>query len=85
MSYLAIIKADKKIHMNEVYYKYNSISIYKLKNYNLFFKLLREAKIKIQFRIGIFKNGPRIGTLHDHGTLFAIKEKYLQELYNKIY
>lgn len=85
LTYLAVIKADRKVHMNKVYYKYTNLSIYKLKNFETFLKLLNQAKIKIQFRIGIFKSGPRFGQLHDRGTVFAIKEKYLLELYEQIY
>lgn len=41
--------------------------------------------IRITFKIGIFKNDPKKGKIHDHGTGFDINESNLLLLYTQIY
>ena len=85
LEYLAVVGANKRVYQGKTYFKYTNLNIYKIKNFKTFLRLLSQAKIKIQFRIGVFKKGPRFGQTHDRGTVFAIKTKYLNELFEKIY
>ncbi|MBP3460800.1 MAG: MvaI/BcnI restriction endonuclease family protein [Bacilli bacterium] len=84
LKYLAYIKAIKKYTKNEVYFKYTKINFYKLKSFEEFIKLIEQGKIRITFKISIYKKGKKIGKTYDHGTGFDIKEENLISLYEKI-
>lgn len=85
ITYLALFRV-KRIYMHGVpYFKYSNMEIYKLKSFSTFIDLLEKGKIKIQFKIGRFKKGKRIGEIHDRGTGFQIKTSDLIELYELIY
>lgn len=86
LSTLAYIKAERKWDQIEraVYFKYTEITFYKLKSFEQFIKLIENGRIKILFKIGIYKSGKRKGQIHDHGTSFSIKDCNLQYLFNKI-
>lgn len=81
---LAFIEADRKIVNNELYFKYNNVTIYKLKSFNTFLELLNNGIIRINIKIGIYKSGPRVGQTHDHGTGFQILYSDLEKLFIKI-
>jgi len=51
---------------------------------NNFIDLIEKGSIRITFKIGVFKNGPRIGTTHNHGTGFDIIRKDIKMLYDII-
>lgn len=84
LKYLLFIKANKKLVHNELYYKYYEYNFYQLKNMDCFIKLIEAGKIRVTFNIGVFRVGKRYGQTHDHGTSFAIKEKNLPLLFNKL-
>lgn len=81
---IAYIESTSKFKSNIEYFKYDSISFYKIKNYETFFKLIEKGKIRITFKIGVFLSGKRIGEIHDHGTGFDIDKNDIELLYNKI-
>lgn len=84
LKYLAIVKAYNKIINGIEYFKYCEIKFYELKDFNKFLWLIELGIIKVTFNIDVFKNGRRIGQVHDHGTNFSINEAYLCNLYNNI-
>lgn len=84
MAKLAVVKVLKRHEGEKDYLKYYRADIYKLRSFNCFIKLIKEGKIIIKLNIGTFTSGRRIGQIHDHGTAFAIDEKYLVELFDKI-
>lgn len=79
---LAIIKAYSKKDKDWEYFKYNSINIYYLKNFEKFIQLIEEGVIRINFKLNIKTKGDRIGQIHDHGTSFDILEQDILKLYN---
>jgi len=85
VKYLALIKVQTKIINKKKYYNYQSMKIYKFKNFADFIKAIEHDYIRIQFKIGVFKSGKRIGQTHDRGTGFQISEKNIESLYTKIY
>lgn len=85
LQYLALIKVAYKYYNGKKYYKYNNLQIYKLKSFNAFLDLLEKQKIKISFKIGIYKSGNKFGKMHDRGTGFEIDINYINLLYEKIY
>lgn len=83
--YLAIVKATKKIINGSTYYKYNEIKFYKIKNFDTFLKLIKQGKIRINLRLGVYRSGKRKGDLHDRGTAFQIRECDILKLFDEIY
>lgn len=82
--YLALIKVKTKKMNKKTYYKYESMDIYKFISFENFLTAIENNYIKIQFKIGIFKTGKRIGETHNRGTGFQINEKYMTKVYKRI-
>lgn len=82
--YLALIKAKKKIEDGLTYYKYYDLKFYKIKNFYTFIKLIEKGKIRVTFRIGLYKKGKRKGEPHDRGTAFQIRECDILKLFDEI-
>lgn len=85
LKYLALIKVNTKYYNNIKYYKYEKLEVFKLISFEAFLEALKTDKIWVQFKIGVFKSGKRLGQTHDRGTGFQINEKSLNSLYTKIY
>lgn len=81
---LAIIKANKTIDNGCEYFKYRNMYMYKFKSFNNFIDLIENGKIRICFKVGLYKSGNKFGKTYDHGTGFEIKECNLLEMYDKI-
>ena len=82
---LAIIKGYPYKRNNEKVYKYTNLSIYKLKDFEAFLRLIEEDKIYITFNIGTHLDEAKYGQIYDRGTAFKIDNKYIEELFTKIY
>ena len=70
---------------NKKYYKYYQIKYYKLKNFNKFIELIEQGTIRISFKIGFFKSGPKKDLYHDRGTSFELEAKNFYKLFKRIY
>lgn len=81
LNYLAFISAHRKFVDGIEYFKYYKIDFYKLRNFDRFLFLLEKKKIRVTFKISVFKSGKKIGDIHDHGTSFDIKEEDLLLLF----
>ena len=42
-----------------------------------------DGKIRVKLKIGIYRDGPKKGQIHDHGTSFEIDEINIEKLYIK--
>lgn len=83
MKLLAFVKAISKKMCGEEYFKYYSMVIYILKDFETFIELLEEGIIRLNFKLNIRTKGEKIGQIHDHGTSFSISEENLNKLYDK--
>lgn len=81
---LAFIKAYVKKIEKQEYFKYYDLKLYELKDFDTFIKLIEKGLIRINFKIGVFRKGNKLGKIHDHGTSFSIQESNLINLYNHI-
>lgn len=81
---IALIQADQKIINDEKYFHYHTLTIYELKDFNTFLKLLNQGYIKVGIKLGVFRHGNRYGDLHDHGTSFEISIQDIDKLYKKL-
>ncbi len=63
--------------------KFNKMSIYKNADIDLFWSLLNNDDIVVDFRIGVYKSGKNEGKTHDHGTGFRIKKNKIECLYKE--
>ena len=84
LNYLAYIIGYPYNINNETYYKYTTLKIYKLKDFNNFIELLENNKIHITFNIGYFRTGKRVGEIHDRGTAFKLSIESIEELFELI-
>ncbi len=84
LSYLAFIKAWSKTIKGIDYYNYYAIQFYELKSFNVFLFLMEQGVIRITFKIGVFREGPRMDEIHDRGTSFEIEEQNIQKLFNQL-
>ncbi len=84
LEYLAIVRADEKYTMGVRMCRFNELHVFKLKSFEKFLWLLENGVIKVNFKIGVFKSGKRIGQIHDRGTDFSINYSYLNNLFDKI-
>ena len=82
---LALIKGYPYKRNNEKNYKYTNLSIYKLKDFEGFLKMLEEGKAYITFNIGTHTSKERYGQIYDRGTAFKINSNYIDYLFKKIY
>ena len=84
LKYLAMVSASNKVINKEKFFKYNNFKIYKLTTFEKFLELLEQGKIRITFKIGIFKSGKRFGQTHFHGVGFELNYNAITELFEKI-
>lgn len=82
---LAIIKASKKKINNIEYFRYYLITLYTLKNFNTFLKLLAEGDIEVTIISRINKTGELKGRYCNKNLVFQIKKANIEKLFNKIY
>lgn len=80
---LCIIKVHTKTFNNIIYFRVKSFQIYRCKEFNNFIDLISNDKIRITFKIGVFKSGRRVGEIHDRGTGFDLNIKYIEEMFDK--
>lgn len=81
---LAIVSFNKRIKDNITQFHFYDINFYKLKSEIVFFKLIEQGIIYMQFNLGVYKSGFKIGKEHDNGICFCININSLFKLYKKI-
>lgn len=84
LKYLARIIADVKVIDGTEYFHYNQIKFYRLKGFEDFISLIEDGHVKINFNIGVYRDGNRKGKIHDRGVGFSINRRYLNMLYDEI-
>lgn len=84
LKYLALVIASSCIICGEGYYHYESITFYKLKDFNSFVNAIDNGVIDITFKIDVHKELNKLGKTYDHGTDFAIDISNLHEIYEEI-
>lgn len=84
LKYLAFIRVASTIICGEGYYHYHKINFYKLRDFNTFIDLIDKGIIEITFKIGIHKEGTKIGKVYDHGTDFSIRVIDIERLFEEI-
>lgn len=84
LKYLALIEAKSLYKNHTVYFKYQNLHLYQLKNFSYFIKAIEDGIISITFTISTFQHGKRIGQIHNHGTAFRIHSKHLKAIYDDI-
>lgn len=84
LTWLAVIKAWTKAIAKKEYYKYYDIQFFHLKDFKVFLHLLELGIVRITFKIGVYREGDKMGEIHDRGTGFEIQEQNMQKLFDKI-
>ncbi|MBE6138824.1 MAG: MvaI/BcnI restriction endonuclease family protein [Firmicutes bacterium] len=81
---LFLVHGQQKVLDNQIYFKYLDYSCYVIKGFNHFINCLENGYIRVSFKIGLIRSGPKTGQICNHGTSFDIKESQIEALYNKI-
>ena len=84
LSYMAYISVRKEIINNVLYFKYEDMKLYKLKDFNTFLNLIEEGKIIVTFKLYQFHDKDKYGLIQDKGTSFDIKKEDIEELFERI-
>ncbi len=86
ISTLALVDAYPYKRDDATYYKYLKMTIYKLKGFSTFLKLIEQDKIHIcfYFKEANGSNANSYNEFKDHGVAFRIKLEYIDELFYKI-
>ena len=82
LGYLAFVRVSSCIICGKEYYHYHTLSLYKLKDFDEFIKLIEKGIIDITFKIGVHRDDKKYGKTYDHGTDFSIKVSDLELLYD---
>lgn len=85
LKYMAIVYAWPTKRNKETYYKYYQIKFFELIEFKAFLNLIKKGLICVNIKVGLYKNGPRKGQYHDHGTSFELKDTNFPLLFNRIY
>lgn len=80
---IGFIDTYRKYVNNEEYFYYYKLIIYRIRNFDIFIKLIEDGIIRISFKIDVFYKERRKGQIHDHGTGFDIKKRDIEKLYYK--
>lgn len=73
LTYLAFVFAKRKFCHNKVYFLYYDIKWLKLRDFETFLFLLEKGIIRVSFKVGVYRSGPKRGKYYDHGTSFEIQ------------
>ena len=82
---LALIKASKKVIDGDIYYRYYSLELYKLKSFETFLNLLERGIVEISIVARLTKSGDKIGTYSNKSLDFSIKKNFISLLFDKIH
>ena len=84
LSYMALVTFKKSSVNGNVYFKYEEIVIYKLRDFSTFLKMIEKGKIVVTFKLYQYHEQEKYGQMHDKGTSFDIKKEYIHELFEEI-
>lgn len=74
----------KKRELDVTQFNYTKIDFFEIKSTIVFFKLIELGIIKINFNLGVYRSGYKIGKEHDNGVSFCINPNNFYKLYSKI-
>lgn len=83
MKVLAYIEADSMYKNGVEYFKYKTITFYRIKGFDTFIDLLRKGKICVNFKVSGYSD-EQLGLIDSHGVSFCIKSSNLNLLYEHI-
>lgn len=83
-SYLFLVYCDYKKTDGIVYYRYRDYRIFKFKGIESFIKAIKKGRIRINFKVGLFKGDYRYLETKDRGTSFEIKNDYITDIFDEI-
>ena len=84
-SKLAIFEFYKKEINSEKYFRYTNLYMYMLKDFNTFLECIKNGKIYLVIKTGVFKTGKHAGNFKDHGSSFRIQRENIKDLFNIVH
>lgn len=84
MSNLALVYASKKEENGDKYFRYYSITFYKLKNFDTFIDLIQNGIVKLSIHCRALFSSDDFGKQKNKGINFSIEKNNISCLFNKI-
>ena len=83
---MAFVEAERKWcpYRKKVYFRYHTVTIYKLKSFTKFIELIDDGTISVTFNVSVYRDLRRLGKIYDHGTIFRISKFDIEKLFDKI-
>lgn len=85
LNQMALVYSATRTINNRKYYKYFKMEIYKLKNFEIFLKLLEAGDIEVDIISRISKSGNDAGRYRNKNLVFKINKAKIWKLFNRIY
>ena len=74
-------REKKRVHK---YFHFTNATIFNKPTFQKLIDLIKEGKVMIDIRLGVYSSGKNEGKAHDHGTGFRIKSNDLSLLYKEV-
>lgn len=84
LSYLAIVTGYDYVYSGVTYYKYTSMNVFSLKQFESFLDLVEKNKIFIIFNLKAMNSEEYGEYVKDHGTAFRIELSSIGDLFEKV-
>ena len=84
LAYMALITVRKARVNNKIYFKYEDMVIYKLKDFKVFLKLIELGKVVVTFKLNQYHDKEKYGDIQDKGTSFDIQKDCIKDLFEEI-
>ena len=84
LKYLAFVQADAHNEFEKQFFHYYSINFYILKDFETFLLMIEKGIIQVNFNIGCYSSGPKVGQMNTRGATFTIKKEDLENLFFKV-
>jgi hypothetical protein len=81
---LFFVTAEREKKRVHEYFHFTNATIFNNPTFQKLIELIKNGKIMVDIRLGIYSSGKNKGKAHDHGTGFRIKSNHLNLLYKDV-
>lgn len=82
---LFFVTAEREKKRVHEYFYFTNATIFNNPSFSRLIQLIKEGKIMVDIRLGVYSSGKSKGNAHDHGTGFRIKSNDLKLLYSDVF
>lgn len=81
---LFFVTAERRKKRVHEYFHFTNATIFNKPTFQKLIELIKDGKVMVDIRLGVYSSGDNEGRAHDHGTGFRIKSNHLSLLYNGV-